>query len=102
MRIDPKNLSAAYEAQLKSNLTSNSKEEIKSDKAMQDRVVLSDDYRKNSGIEGAKKKLIDEIEKGASPDKLFRLKNEIQSGTYNVSSEDIAQAIISSFHKNNG
>ena len=94
MRIDPNNLSGVYESQMKTGGSTVGGEEIKENKMPKDRIELSSAYKKRSGINEIKSNVVSEIEKGASPEKLKMLKKQIQDGTYKVSSDDIAQAML--------
>ena len=59
-----------------------------------DRVELSQSAQGKDELTLMKEKIIDELDRGTPPDKLRRLKAEIENGTYQVSASDIAESIL--------
>jgi anti-sigma28 factor (negative regulator of flagellin synthesis) len=100
MRIDPKNkIDGIYEANIKKN-SSASDNSVKKDKELnKDRVEISKEASNYDELSNIKSEIVSKGEKGTSADKLRRLKAEIENGTYYVSSQDIADAIINSKNK---
>lgn len=70
------------------------KEETSPQELSQDRVEFSRNASKDSGLSSVKNSVAGEVERGTSPDKLRRLRSEIQSGSYRRSSSDIADAML--------
>ena len=89
MKIDPANIVKLHE-------TVSNKDMVPNKKSRQtgDRIEISDIGTKHSEIASMKSKIIYDVEKGASAEKLQRLKSEIENGTYHVSSDDIASAML--------
>lgn len=59
-----------------------------------DRVCLSEESMKYNELEGIRNAAAQKAEQNVSPEKLRRLKAAVESGTYRVSGEDIAAAMI--------
>ncbi|MEA5040819.1 MAG: flagellar biosynthesis anti-sigma factor FlgM [Clostridiaceae bacterium] len=59
-----------------------------------DRVYLSDEAEKQREPEDTKALAVREAEQNTDPEKLRRIKAAIENGTYRVSGEDIADAMI--------
>jgi len=95
MRIDPKsNINGTYETNLNKNQDI-AKNGSKKDKQTNiDRVELSSTAEKFDELSSIKKAVVNNIEKGTSPERLRSLKMQIENGTYHVSSHDIAGVII--------
>ena len=60
----------------------------------QDKIIISDKAKEFSPVKNSVETVIKEVNKTTSSEKLLRLRNEIATGKYNVSSEAIAEAII--------
>lgn len=95
MRIDPKNIGAVYESQMKNHAAAHSeaKEDAKS-AAAGDRLELSKEYKNRSAMENLKRSTASDIEKDTDPEKLNRLKSAVDSGNYRVDSATLADAIL--------
>ena len=65
----------------------------------EDRIELSSDVRNRDEIRFAVTETAKNVDKGASPEKLTSLKNQVQGGNYYVSSSDIADAMFVPFSK---
>lgn len=102
MRIDPKKVEGIYENLIKAPSVSvqSGKQVSKEQPAVKDRLELSSDFSKRDTVKNLKAGIADEIEKGASSEKLRSLKAAIKNGTYQVSSDDIAQAMLNLSDKN--
>lgn len=95
MRVDPKaNVNAVYEMNAKNTLATAQNGLGKEEKLNQDRIEISPGADAYDELSSVKEKVIGEIEAGTSADKLRSLKAEIENGTYHISSEDIASAIL--------
>lgn len=93
MKIGRNEVDRVYNAPISDNTGYNKK--AKSETAeIKDEVVLSDKAREYSAMNLINNAVIDEVSRKASPEKLLRLKNEVASGTYHVSSDEIADAIL--------
>lgn len=98
MRVDSKgSIEGIYEKTMKKDL-SVSKKEIKNDKKQdlinQDRIDISENASSYDELSSVKDAVVKEVDKATSPDKLRQLKAAIENGTYHVSGEDIAGAIL--------
>lgn len=93
MRIDPTKIDGIYEAQLKRGAGQVHTDSIGSE-IKEDRIELSKNAKEHDELRGLVSGIAGEIEKGASPDKLRALKKSISEGSYSVSSEEIAGAIL--------
>lgn len=95
MRIDPKsNIIGTYETNLKKNQDIAQNGSKKDKETNIDRVEISPTAENFDELSSIKKTVVNDIEKGASPDRLRSLKMKIENGTYHVSSQDIAGAIM--------
>lgn len=95
MRIDPKsNITGTYETNLQKNQDIAQNGSKKDDKTNIDRVEISPTAKNFDELSSIKKAVVNDIEKGTSPDKLRSLKAQIENGTYHVSSQKIAGAIM--------
>jgi anti-sigma28 factor (negative regulator of flagellin synthesis) len=94
MKIDPSHIDKLYGALAADNAAQAPREESRQRAIDKDSLALSDAARGHSQIDAAVKQTVDEATKPASAERLLRYKNAIQSGTYRVSSEDIAAAMI--------
>lgn len=98
MKIGSNKLISIYEAQANSNI-SEKKDSIRNKMAYvnksskNDRIEISEKGLRHGEIIASKSRLSDEIQKSAS-DKIQILKDKISRGEYNVSSSDIAEAIL--------
>ena len=91
MKIDPIKIAGLYESNSNKNMANN---KIKNDmKHPNDRIEISDKGSMHKEIASLKSIVINEIDKGASAERIQRLKTEIENGTYNVSGIDIADAM---------
>jgi anti-sigma28 factor (negative regulator of flagellin synthesis) len=94
MRIDPNNkIENIYDTRLH-NVSK--KEESAAGELSRDRVELSGSAAKKdeSAVSAMKNQIVSEVERGASPDKLRRLRSEIQNGTYQRDASDIAEIML--------
>lgn len=97
MRIDPKKqLDMVYETNIKKNLSSSGNKMNKETEFNKDRVEISKSASNYDELSNIKSKVVENVEKGTSVDKIRNLKTEIENGTYYVSSQDIANSIINS------
>lgn len=96
MRIDPKKVEGIYENLIKAPSVSvqNGKTVAKDQPSAKDRLELSADFSKRDTVKNLKTGVADEIEKGTSSERLRSLKAAVKNGTYRVSSDDIAQAML--------
>ena len=96
MRIDPKNnLDGIYETNIKKSNSSTSGNSVNKDTELnKDRVEISEEASNYDELSSVKSEVVSQVEKGTSADKLRKLKSEIENGTYYVSSNDIAGAIL--------
>lgn len=101
MRIDPKsNIESIYEANTKKNSSALENNVNQEDKLNKDRVEISKTARSFDELSPIKEKVVADVEKATSPDRLRELKAQIENGTYHVSSQDIAAAILNIGGKN--
>ncbi len=98
MRIEPGKIENVYEIQLKNDAGSSG--ENKGREIQKDRIELSSECKSYDEQTSVSKSITSEIESGAGTEKLRKLKAQIQSGTYNVSGEAIAEAMLSYGGKN--
>lgn len=68
--------------------------------AAKDKVTISIEARAYSAKGRLTRIVVDEVTRQTPSEKLLKLKNEIASGTYNVSSDEIAAAILGEKQKN--
>jgi len=98
MRVDSKgNIEGIYEKTMKKDLAvpkNNFKNDKKEDAADQDRIDISKNASSYDEFSSIKDKIVNDIENATRPDKLRQIKAAIENGTYHVSSEDIAGAIL--------
>lgn len=100
MRIDPKNMDGIYETTVKKNASALAGDANgNSPKAKTDRVEISKALKGRSEADVAASVVVSQIDAGASPEKLHKLKSAIAAGTYHVSSDDIADAMLSAKEK---
>lgn len=93
MKINPASLEGIYDSAANNNVTSNSQnEDIQIEN--KDRVDFSEASLNHSQLDDIKADATNEAEKGTDPDKLRRLKAELQNGTYTINSSDIANAML--------
>lgn len=98
MKIDPK-LINLYESQVGKGIK-RSDDFIKKDPKLSsavvrnDRIEISEKGAKFSEIQAMKSQLLKDIEKASNAEKLYRLQEQIENGTYHVSSSAIADAIL--------
>ena len=95
MKINRNEVDRVYNTPLTESNNKNTKAKSESTE-VKDEVVLSDKAREYSAMNSLGNAVVNEVTKSTSPEKLLRLKNDIASGNYHVSSEDIADAIIGS------
>lgn len=100
MRVDSKgNIEGIYEKTMKKDLAV-SENKLKNEKKEgvldQDRIDISENAGRCDEFSSIRNKVVDDIEKATSPDKLRQIKAAIENGTYHVSGEDIAGAILKS------
>lgn len=62
--------------------------------AAQDKVEISDKAASYDDLQAFREQVISDVEKGTGADRLRQLKADIESGNYNVSGRDIAEAIL--------
>jgi len=94
MRIDPNGkVDGLHDLHMRRTSQPQENSVGKSEELKQDRVEISP-AAKRDDLSAIRDEIVSEIEKGASPDRLRRLKAEIQSGKYDVDASDIADAII--------
>jgi anti-sigma28 factor (negative regulator of flagellin synthesis) len=94
MKIDPKRAVNFYETQTNKSQAKSEAKINKDNSIKRDRVEISSQASKHSELIEMKEKIASEVGKGASPERLQRLKIEIKNGTYSVSSLDIADSIL--------
>jgi len=94
MRVDPKsNIEGIYEANMKKNATVSDNHTKQDNKLNQDRVEISENASNYDELSSLKAKIVKEVDAPTSPEKLRQLKAKIESGSYQVKSQDIAGAI---------
>lgn len=96
MKINPADMAkieGAYETPHKSVENSATGNNDKSGMA-RDRVCLSEESLKYNESVGIMTAAVQKAEQNTSPEKLRRIKAAIENGTYQVSGEDIAAAMI--------
>lgn len=97
MRIDPKKqLDMIYETNINKNSSTSGNKMNKESELNKDRVEISKAASNYDELSSIKSKVVEDVEKGTSVDKIRKLKTEIDNGTYFVGSQDIASAIINS------
>jgi flagellar biosynthesis anti-sigma factor FlgM len=94
MKIDPTKVAGIYEANVSKNVSKSNIDTKKETYGSRDRIEISKTGAKYNEISALKSKIINEIDKGTSTEKIQRLKSEINNGTYQVSSNNIADAMI--------
>lgn len=95
MKINPSKITSIYEAQSRCNIKNQNvaaSEEAPNRKG--DRIEISQKGLRYGEILASKTALVKELEKGAKQEKIQMLKEKISKGEYNVSSHDIAEAIL--------
>jgi anti-sigma28 factor (negative regulator of flagellin synthesis) len=66
-----------------------------------DKVEISSKAKEYNQLKGVVSKVIEDVNRTESPERLQMLKKEIAIGKYRIASEDIAEAIINTgFRKN--
>jgi anti-sigma28 factor (negative regulator of flagellin synthesis) len=93
VKIDPSKISDLYEAYARYSSNANSGVNKESELS-KDRVEISDVGMGASSIASLRTRIVSEIETGADEQRLLELKNSIKNGTYYVSNEDIAGAML--------
>lgn len=94
MKIDPSKVAGIYESNASKGI-SKSNNDIKNDiTPSRDRIELSKTGMKYNEISSLKSKVINDIDKGTDVAKIQSLKAAIKSGTYHISSVDIAGAML--------
>ena len=96
MRVDAKgNIDSIHEVSIKNNLSTSQNNLEKEEKLNQDRIEISPSVSDYDGLSSVKDEVVKEVEAPTSPDKLRSLKSQIENGTYHISSDDLAAAILS-------
>jgi anti-sigma28 factor (negative regulator of flagellin synthesis) len=98
MKIDPTKITDLYESYAKLNASSNNSVS-QNNELYKDRVEISDMGIETCDIAPMKSKIVSEIENGAEEQRLQELKQAIKDGTYHVSSEKIAEAMLNASTK---
>lgn len=60
-----------------------------------DTIVISRDAKDRSLVSGLARQITAQLEENNSPQRLQELKQQIQSGNYHVSSDELAEAMLS-------
>lgn len=95
MKINPIQLDKIYSSIMTENTLSGAKDARKQgDAGGKDNLVLSSTAKEYSEMDRIVSMVVGEATKASSSEKLLRLKNEISQGTYYVSAEAIAEAMI--------
>jgi anti-sigma28 factor (negative regulator of flagellin synthesis) len=95
MRVDAKgNIEAIHELNIKNSVSATKNNLEENNQLNQDRVEISETASSYDELATVKDQVVKEVEAPTSPDKLRSLKAQIENGTYNVSSNDIAAAIL--------
>lgn len=95
MRIDPKNkVDGVYDALIRKSTTESGTVRQSQTDLKRDRVELSQNAETHDELKTAKEEVLRDVERGSSPDKLRRIKAQVESGSYSVSAEDIAEAML--------
>lgn len=95
MTIRPSNISQAYKAYIPTPKSSETRADGKPSAAdRHDRLELSHGAAGLAAQHPAAASVSQEISSGASPERLAQLKGSIAAGTYRVSSEEIAGAML--------
>ncbi len=97
MKIDSAAAAFLYESQAAKTVTADQpggKAQTKEPNVSKDRIEISSTGTKHNEVLKMKAGLVTEIESYAGAEKLQRLKQQILAGTYNVSSEQIAGAML--------
>ncbi len=94
MKINRAQIDKLYGAMMAQNLASTQKEAKKQAGIDKDSLVLSSAAKGYSELDGVVNMVVSEATKATPAERLLLLKNEIAKGTYRISAEDIAQAML--------
>lgn len=94
MKINPAHIDKLYGARATDGVASVAREEPKRRTLDKDNLDLSDAARGHSDMDAAVNLVVKEATKPTSAEKLLSYKNDIQRGTYLVSGQDIAAAML--------
>lgn len=96
MKINPSHIDKIYGQIAAEAATTAAREGLSKPAVDRDSLTLSDAARKHSETDAAVRMAADEALKPTAPERLLKYKNAIQNGTYRVSAEDIASAMLGS------
>lgn len=94
MKVNRAQIDKLYGAMMAQNLSSTQKDGKKKEGIGKDNLVLSSAARGYSELDGVVNMVVSEATKATPSERLLLLKNEIAKGTYRISAEDIAEAMI--------
>ena len=94
MKINHAQIDKLYGAMVSQNLSQLPKGDRKRVDAGKDSLVLSSAAKGYSELDEAVSMAVDESSKATTPERLLSLKNQIALGTYYVSAQNIAEAIL--------
>ena len=96
MKINPSQIDKLYNALSAENTATASKEAERQQTAIgnKDSLTISEAAKNRSEIGSAVNMVVTEATKSTSAERLLNYKNQIQNGTYRVSSEAIAAAML--------
>jgi anti-sigma28 factor (negative regulator of flagellin synthesis) len=94
MKVNRAQIDKLYGAMMAQNPVSNQKDGKKQDGVDKDSLVLSNAARGYSELDGVVNMVVSESTKATPAERLLLLKNEIAKGTYHVSADQIAQAML--------
>lgn len=94
MKINRAQIDKLYGAMMAQNLAASQKDGKKQDGIDKDNLVLSSAARGYTELDGVVNMVVSESTKATPAERLLLLKNEIAKGTYHVSAEEIAQAML--------
>lgn len=96
MKINPSQVDKLFNALAAENTASTAKEVEKQQSSVgsTDSLSLSEAAKNRSEIDSAVNMVVSDSAKSTSAERLLRFKSEIQNGTYRVSSQAIAEAML--------
>lgn len=96
MRIESKNqIESVYSSLIRKSSLQYKTPVGKENKLQQDRIEISSAAVNHDEVASLKQNIVNEVLKGASAEKMSKIKSEIENGTYYVDASEIAEAMLS-------
>jgi len=94
MKIELNGIDSVYDATIRTDDIAVKKTTEDKSSLPRDKVEFSEQSKKYSQLNSIKEEITSDVDMGAGPEKLRALKAAVMNGSYHVSSEDIAGAML--------